>query len=81
MQGVFHVRRISNNMLLDAATHVLREPRVLLCHGPFLMPAPLFAESHKQWTAKGGHLVSRGNAATLKHNAFTVFHIKQQTRM
>ena len=53
MQGVFRVPRVSNNMLLDAGTHVLRELRVLLCHGPFFMPAPLFPESHKQWLAKG----------------------------
>ena len=47
----------------------------------FFMPAPLFLDSHKQWLAKGGHLGSWGSAATLKHNAFIVFQLKQQTCM
>ena len=77
VQGVFRVPRVSTNMLLEAGTHVLRELRVLLCHSLLFMPAPLFPESHKQWLAKGGQLGSWGNAATLKHNAFIVFQIKQ----
>ena len=81
MQGVFRVPRVTNTMLLEAGTHVLRELRVLLYLSPFLMPALLFPESHKQWLAKGGHLGSCGNVATLKHNAFIVFQIKQQTCM
>ena len=73
--------RVSKNILLDAGTHVLRELCVLLCHSPFFMLAPLFPDSHKQWLAKGGHVGSWLNAATLKHNAFVVFQIKQQTCM
>ena len=69
--------RVSNNMLLEAGTHALRELRVLLCHSPLFMRAPLFPDSHKQWLAKGGHLGSWGNTAKLKHNAFIVFQIKQ----
>ena len=81
MRGVFHAPRVTNTMLMEAGTHVLHEPRVLLYHSPFFMPAPLFPDSHKQWLAKWGHLGSWGNAATLKHNAFIVFYIKQQTCM
>ena len=81
MQGVFRVPRVTNTMLLEAGTHVLRELRVLPYLSPFFIPAPLFPDSHKQWLAKGGHLGSRGSAATLKHNAFIVFQIKQQTCM
>ena len=47
MQGVFRVPRVSNDLLLEAGIHVLRELRVLLCHIPFFLPAPLFPESHK----------------------------------
>ena len=81
MQGVFRVPRITNTMLLEAGTHVLLELRVLVYLGPFFMPAPLFPDSHKQWLPKGGHLGNWGNVATLKHNAFIVFKIKQQTCM
>ena len=76
MRGVFRVPRVANTMLLEARTHILRELRVLLYLSPFFMPAPLFPDSHKQWLAKGGHLGNWGNAATLKHNACIVFHIK-----
>ena len=72
---------VTNTMLLEAGTHVLRELRVLLYLNPFFMPASLFSDSHKQWLAKGGHLGSWGSAATLKHNAFIVVQIKQQTCM
>ena len=75
VQGVFRVPRVSNNMVLEVGTLILRERRVLLCHSPFFMPAPLFPDGHKQWLAKGGHFGSWGNASTLKHNAFTMFHI------
>ena len=81
MQGVFRVPHVADNTLLEAGTHVLHELRVLLYLSPFFMPAPLFPGSHKQWLAKGGHLGSWGNAPTLKHNAFIVFQIKQQTCM
>ena len=81
VQGVFRVPRVTNTMLLEDGTHVLRELRILLYLSPFFMPAPLFLDSHKQWLAKGGHLGSWGNAVTLKHNAFVVFQIKQQTCM
>ena len=81
MQGVFRVPHVTDITLLEARTHVLRELRVLLYLSPFFMPAPLFPDSHKQWLAKGGHLGSWGNAATLKHNAFIVFQTKQQTCM
>ena len=81
MQGVFRVPRVTNTMLLEAGTHVLRELRVLLYHNPFFMPAPLLSDSHKKWLAKGGQLGSWGNTATLKHNTFIVFLIKQQTCM
>ena len=40
MQGVFRVPRVTNTMLLEAGTHVLRELRVLLYLNPFFMPAP-----------------------------------------
>ena len=73
--------RVTNTIILEAGTHVLRELRVLLYLSPFFMLAPLFLDSLKQWLAKGGHSGSRGNAATLKHNAFIVFQIKQQTCM
>ena len=73
MQGVFRVPRVTNTMLLEARTHVLCELRVLLYLSPFCMPAPLFADSHKQWLAKGGHPGSWGNGATMKHNTFIVF--------
>ena len=72
---------VTNTMLPEAGTHVLPELRVLLYLNPFFLPAPLFPDSHKQWPAKGGHLGSLGSAATLKHNAFIVFQIKQQTCM
>ena len=81
VQGVFRVPHVTDITLLEARTHVLRELRVLLYLSPFFMPAPLFPDSHKQWLAKGGHLGSWGSAATLKHNAFIVFQIKQQTCM
>ena len=81
MQGVFRVLRVIDNTLLEARTHVFRELRVLLYLSPFFMPAPLFLDSHKQWLAKGGHLGSWGSAATLKHIAFIVFQINQQTCM
>ena len=73
--------RVTDTMLLEAGTHLLRELRVLLYPGPFFGPAPLFPDSHKQWLAKGGHWGSWGNAATLKDNVFIVFQIKQQTCM
>ena len=75
------MRKLLVFVLLDTGTHVFRKLCVLVCHGPFFMPVPLFPDSHKQWLAKGGHLGSRGNAATLKHNAFIVFQIKQHTCM
>ena len=82
MQGVCRVPHVTDITLLEAGTHILRELRVLLYLSSFFMPAPLFPDSHhKQWLAKGGHLGSSGNAATLKHNAFIVFQIKQQTCM
>ena len=81
MQGVFRVPRVTNTMLVEAGTHVLRELRVLLYLSPFFMPTPLFPDSHKQSLAKGGHPGSWGNAATLKHNALIVVQIKQQTCM
>ena len=81
MQGVFRVPRVTNTMLVEAGTHILRQLRVLLYLSPFCVPAPLFPDSHKQRLAKGGHLGSWGNPATLKHNAFIVFHIKQQRCM
>ena len=81
MQGVFRVPHVTNIMLLEAGTHVFRKLRVLLYLSPFFMPATLFPDSHKQWLAKGRHLGSWGNAATLQHNAFIVFQIKQQTCM
>ena len=68
-------------MLQEAGTHLLRELRILVCHSPFFMPAPFFPDSHKQWLAKGVHLGSWGNAATLKHNAFIVFQIEKRTCM
>ena len=80
MQGVFRVPRSTNTMLLEAGIHVLCELRVLYL-SPFFMPAPLFPDSHKQWVANGHHLGSCGNAATLRHNAFIVFQIKQGTCM
>ena len=79
MQGVFRVPRVTNTMLLEDGTHVLRELRVLLYLSPFFMAAPFFRDSHKRRLAKGGHLGSWGNAATLKQNALIVFQIKQQT--
>ena len=79
MQGVLRVPRVTNTMLLEAGTHVLRELRVLLYLGLFFLPVPLLPISHKQWLAKGGRLGSWGNAATLKEIAFIVFEIKQQT--
>ena len=81
MQGVLRVPRVTNTMLLEAGTHALCELRVLMYLSPFFTPAPLFPDSHKQRVAKGGHLGSWGTAATLKHNAFIVFQIKQQTCM
>ena len=78
---MFRVLRVTNTMLLEAETHALRELRVPLYLSAFFMPAPLFLDSHKQWLAKGGHLGSWGSAATLKHNAFIVFQIKQHTCM
>ena len=78
MQGVFRVPHVTDITLVEARTHVLRELRVLVYLSPFLMPAPLFPDSHKQWLAKGGHLGSCVIAATLKHNVFIVFQIKQQ---
>ena len=48
MQGVFRVPHVTNTMLLEAGTHVLRELRVLLYLSPFFMPTPLFPDSHKQ---------------------------------
>ena len=81
VQGAFRVPRVTNTILVEAGTHVLLELRVLLYLSPFLMPAPLFPDSPKQWLAKGGHLGSWGNAATLKHNAFIVCQIKQRACM
>ena len=81
MQGVFRVPHVTDITLLEAGTHVVRQRRVLLYLSPCFMPAPLFPDSHMQWLAKGGHLDSEGNAATLKHNAFMVFQIKQKTCM
>ena len=77
VQGVFCVPQVTNIMLLEAGTHVLRKPRVFLYLSPFFMPAPLFPDSHKHWLAKGGHLGSWGSAAALTHNAFIVFEVKQ----
>ena len=56
MQGIICVPRVTNTMLLEAGTHILRELRVLLYLSPFFMPAPLFQDSHKQWLAEGSYL-------------------------
>ena len=81
MQDVFLVPRVTNIMLLEAGTHVLRNLHILLYLSLFFIPTPLFLDSHKQWLAKEGHLGSGGNAAIVRHNAFIVFQINQQTCM
>ena len=74
-------QRIASFSASGFRTHVWRELHILLCHSPLFLPAPLFPDSHKQWVAKVGYLGSWGNAAMLRHNAFIVFQIKQQTCM
>ena len=69
VQGVFSVLRALNNMILEARTHVLRELRVLLCHSPFCMPAPLFLS--EAGACQGGPLgesEERGHAEAQRVN-------------
>ena len=61
MQGVFCVPRVTNTILLEARTHVLRELRVPLCLSLFCMPAFLFESTvgslrmlMRGWASVGG---------------------------
>ena len=53
MQGVFRVPRITNTMLLEAGTHVLRELHVLLYLALSLCPHPFSRTATSSGSPRG----------------------------